>query len=189
MNTKITDRNRSCRPAWRIPAAWVALILLDVVLIGLAVTHNESVAATQIQPVDESWVVVQVDGPVDAAEDTPRFEALDVFVDSGNHPLAAWQLELISDTPGIEIVGIEGGEHVAFQEPPYYDARAMYNNRVILASFDTGRELPTGRTRIARIHVHVTGTGLCEYRTKLDAAATINGQRIPAQISVCKTGA
>jgi hypothetical protein len=42
-----------------------------------------------------------------------RFRAVDIFVDSTNKPLAAYQLEFTASA-GAKIVGIEGGEHAAF---------------------------------------------------------------------------
>jgi hypothetical protein len=171
-----------------LPTSWAVLIVLDLVLAGITVTHNTTSAAAQQGDPDENWIVVQVEGPQAEADDTVRFEALDVFVDSGDQPLAAWQVEVLADTRGIEIVGIEGGEHAAFQTPPFYDPRAMNQNRVILASFDTGDDLPAGRSRVARVHVQVAGNGMCEYRTRLTAAATVDGQRIPATVSIAKSG-
>jgi hypothetical protein len=86
---------------------------------------------------------------------TGRFMPLDIYVDSGNYPLAAYQIE-IEDTSMVSvIVGIEGGEHHAFREPPYYDSAAIDNYRVILASFSMNSRLPTGRTRVATIHLLV----------------------------------
>lgn len=92
----------------------------------------------------------------------PRFEAIDVFVDSANRPLAAWQVELSASVPGgeVRIVGIEGGQHPAFNRPPYYDPAAIAQNRAILAalSIEPAPNLPTGRTRVARVHLHITGS-------------------------------
>ena len=47
-----------------------------------------------------------------------RFEAVDVYVDSGDEPLAAYQFELVDPTGASLIVGVEGGEHAAFAAPP-----------------------------------------------------------------------
>lgn len=86
-----------------------------------------------------------------------RFAAVDIFVDSQDKPLAAYQLEF-SVTNGVaKIVGIEGGEHLAFREPPFYDPKAMQSERVIIAAFTTGKQLPTGKTRVATIHLQLSG--------------------------------
>ncbi|HUW33059.1 MAG TPA: hypothetical protein VM223_15730 [Planctomycetota bacterium] len=126
-----------------------------------------------------------------------RFTAVDVFIDSKDQPLAAWQIELTAkpdrtdtgraDTGvrpynDVKIVGIEGGEHAAFKEPPYYDPAALNRNRVILAAFSTGQTLPTGRTRVARVHVQVSGTP--EYQIKLIVAASADGKEIQATAAV-----
>ena len=112
-----------------------------------------------------------------------RFEAIDVYIDSAAQPLAAYQFELLADAASVKIVGVEGGEHAAFREPPYYDPAALSHNRIIIAAFNTGRDLPKGKTRIARLHVQVTGPEQ-QYKTKLDVAATVEGKEIPATASV-----
>ena len=175
----------SGRRWWQIPAAWIALIGLDLCLVALACAQEKSAPGVAQRP-DDNIAVTQIDGPQDVPKDEVRFEAIDVFVDSGSVPLAAWQFELASETPGVEIVGIEGGEHKAFAEPPYYDRKAMNNNRVILAAFNTGNDLPSGRSRVARIHVQLQGPGQTEYRTKLAVSATTDGEQIPATVSVSK---
>lgn len=174
------------RQSWRLPTAWTALIIFDLCLVALAVGQDESSSETS-QPVDST--VVQIDGPAEVAADELRFEAIDVFVDPGDEPLAAYQFELASRTPGVEIVGIEGGEHEAFAEAPYFDTRAMKNNRVIIAAFNTGDNLPAGRSRVARIHVQLQGPGVKEYETRLSVSATVNGRRIPAQATVARNEA
>jgi hypothetical protein len=95
---------------------------------------------------------------------SPRFEAIDVFIDAGALPLAAWQVEFIAP-PGdggggggeVVIVGIEGGGHGAFPGAPYYDPEAMRHERAIIADFslDDAAALPSGRVRIATIHVMI----------------------------------
>ena len=144
-------------------------------------------STTKHQQQDGS-AVTQIEGPNNVANDAVRFEAIDIFVDSGTTPLAAYQFELASETPGVEIVGIEGGEHAAFAEPPFYDPKAMNNNRVILAAFNTGKDLPSGRSRVARIHVQLEGPGLKEYRTKLSVSATTDGEEIPATVLIARAG-
>jgi hypothetical protein len=115
---------------------------------------------------------------------TARYWAIDVIVDSDGKPLAAYQLEMTDPTGRSKIVGIEGGEHAAYQEPPYYDPAAMsQEGRVILAAFSTDKELPTGKTRVARVCVQTTGDGAPEFQVKLVVAATSDGRKIPALVN------
>jgi hypothetical protein len=108
------------------------------------------------------------------------FRAVDLFVDSGNEPLAAYQLSFACTVADAKIVGIEGGEHRAFAEPPYYDPKAMQNNHVVVAAFNTTSpgQLPRGRTRIATIHIQTSATGAKAYELNVDAAATLAGEPI-----------
>ncbi|MCK4872022.1 MAG: hypothetical protein KAS72_04780 [Phycisphaerales bacterium] len=117
-------------------------------------------------------------------EPSVRFDVLSVFVETGESPLAAWQLDLSATVGDVQIIGIEGGEHPAFREPPYYDPAAMQQERVIIASFSTlpGAELPTGRTRIATIHLMITGDTEPIFETHLDAAVTSDGSAIDVTV-------
>ena len=68
---------------------------------------------------------------------TPRrpvlFLPVDVTMDVGDVPLAAWQIEVWAPEAQIQLVGLEGGEHAAFAEPPYYDpvAKERGHERVV----------------------------------------------------------
>ena len=115
-----------------------------------------------------------------------RFESIDVYVDPDTVHLAAYQFELAVEVGEVMIVGVEGGEHAAFKEPPYYDPAALSKHRVIIAAFNTGGDLPVGRTRVARIHVHVSGKQEPQYVVKLHLAAASDGKRIPAIITLEK---
>jgi hypothetical protein len=114
-----------------------------------------------------------------------RFVAVDVFVDSGTQTLAAYQLTFSASRGDVKIVSLEGGEHEEFKEPPYYDPKAIQRERAVLAAFSTGSaaNLPKGRTRVATIHVQVSGPKQPEYRVKLTAAATSEGHAISAECS------
>jgi hypothetical protein len=96
--------------------------------------------------------------PADEAAPPPPaspFRYLDVFIDPQGKPLAAYQFELVAPK-GVQLVGIEGGEHKAFAHPPYYDPKALQQGeRIVIAAFDTGADLPAGRTRVARLSVRV----------------------------------
>ena len=112
-----------------------------------------------------------------------RFAPLHIFLDSGNQPLAAFQFELKAAAGQIKIVGVEGGQHEAFKEAPYYDPAALANDRIIIAAFNTGSELPKGRTRIATIHLQIIGDAEPQYELKLIVAADADGKEIPAEIT------
>lgn len=168
-----------------IPPAWLALIAFDMCLVALACAQDQKPNVE----IPDNVVVTQLEGPNDVNNETVRFEAIDIFVDSGEAQLAAYQFELFSKDAGVEIVGIEGGDHAAFKEPPFYDPKAMNNNRVILAAFNTGENLPAGRSRVARIHVQLQGPGQKEYQTKLTVSATAEGDQIPAKLSIARAKA
>jgi hypothetical protein len=119
-------------------------------------------------------------------EGAVRFVTVDVFVESGAMGLAAWQIEVVPvkrDGVTVTLVGIEGGEHAAYVKPAYYDPAALTadeGGRVILAAYSTGKHLPTGHSRVARLHVMVEGEagGQPEFTVKLKVAADAEGRAI-----------
>ncbi len=119
-----------------------------------------------------------------AAELKTRFAPVHVYLDSGSHPLAAYQFELKAAAGQIKIVGVEGGEHPAFQEAPYYDPAALMNERIIIAAFNTGTDLPKGRTRIATLHLQILGDTEPEYELKLTTTGDAEGREIAAQLDL-----
>ena len=118
-----------------------------------------------------------------------RFDAIDVYVQTGDRPLAAYQLDLSAAKGDVTIVGIEGGQSEVFTAPPYYDPAAIQNDRVIIASFSTAAAdaLPRGKVRIATIHVQVVGNVQPEYDAKITVAATVDGAPIDAEL-ILETG-
>jgi hypothetical protein len=114
-----------------------------------------------------------------------RFRAVDIFVDSKDIPLAAYQLEFTATNGTVKIVGIEGGAHPAFAQPPFYDPKAMQHERVILAAFSTAAadKLPKGKTRVATIHLQTSGSIEPKFETKLQTAGGSDGKRIGAETS------
>jgi len=116
-------------------------------------------------------------------EPNVRFAPLHIYLDSGNKALAAFQFELKATAGQIKIVGVEGGEHAAFKEPPYYDPAALANDRIIIAAFSTGLDLPAGRSRVATIHLQIIGDTEPEYELKLTVAADADAEQIPAEIT------
>ena len=117
------------------------------------------------------------------AQPVVRFAPLHIFLDSGSSSLAAYQFELKTVAGQIKIVGVEGGRHEAFKEAPYYDPAALAKDRIIIAAFSTGGNLPKGRTRIATIHLQIIGDAEPEYELKLTVAGDADGKEIPAEIT------
>jgi len=115
-----------------------------------------------------------------ARADSVRFRPIDVYVDSGKEPLAAYQVEITATNA--RIAGVEGGETGAFADPPHYDPAALQGGRIILAAFNTGIDLPRGRTRVATLHMEEDGAA--EYQIRITAAATADGKRIQAKASL-----
>ena len=121
-----------------------------------------------------------------SADDAPRarFSHIDVFIDPQGAALAAYQLELRA-TGDVKLVGIEGGEHKAFSHPPYYDPQALLNERIVIAAFNTGDDLPAKKTRVARLMVRIADGAEPKYETTLQVAASADAKPIAgAAISV-----
>jgi len=118
-------------------------------------------------------------------ESRSRFRAVDIYLDSKSAPLAAYQLEFAATNGMARIVGIEGGEHPAFREPPFYDLKAIQHERVVIAAFSTASadKLPVGRTRVATIHLQTTGPEPARFALNLQTAADPTGNKILAEAS------
>ena len=117
------------------------------------------------------------------AQSGVRFAPLHIYIDSSNSSLAAYQFELKAAAGQIKIVGVEGGRHEAFKEAPYYDPAALAKDRIIIAAFSTGSNLPKGRTRIATIHLQIVGDAEPQYELKLAVAGDADAKEIPAEIT------
>ena len=121
-------------------------------------------------------------------ETPPRsaFTALEIWFDTGDQPLAAYQIEMEATAGDVRIVGIEGAAPGSvFAEPPYYDPAAMQRERIIIADFSTAAPgtLPAGRFRIATIHLQVVADVEPAFETKLTVAADADGAPIEAQLT------
>ena len=121
-----------------------------------------------------------------STETDVRFAALDVYVISAE-PLAAWQFELRESSGRMRVVGVENGESAAFGEAPYYDLAVVNEgaaDRVIVADYSMrpAGELPSGRSRVATIHVQLEGAAGPDYVLNLMAAGGIDGQPVQASI-------
>jgi len=110
------------------------------------------------------------------------FAAYDVFVDAGTHHLGAFQFAWQVPLGMASIVGVEGGDGV-FQPAPYYDPAALQQHRIVVAGFSLADALPTGRTRVARLHLHLTGDGEPQCTAELRACADGAGTDLPANLT------
>lgn len=122
--------------------------------------------------------------PATDASGSVRFSAVQVYVDAGQTSLAAYQFEVTARTGNVALVGLEGGDHPAFRSAPYYDTRALLQNKVIVAAFSTAADLPRGRTRVATLMVQITGDAEPIYDAKLVTAGSADGKPIPATVTV-----
>jgi hypothetical protein len=121
-----------------------------------------------------------------AQHDGHRFAAVDVYLDS-SEPVAAWQFEFSSRNG--RIVGVENGESEAFRGTPYYDREAVElgtSDRIVVADFSLAdaHTLPTGRIRIATLHLMLSGGGDPEFDLELVTAVTHDGGTIDASIGL-----
>jgi hypothetical protein len=117
-----------------------------------------------------------------------RFVNVEIYVDAGAKSLAAWQLEFLVKAGDVEVVGVEGGEHPAYTNPAYYDPSALREDRLVLAAFDTGANVPTGRTRVATLHLMVRGSDAPKFDVQLVVAADREGRSFDAVVSVEEGG-
>jgi hypothetical protein len=90
-----------------------------------------------------------------------RFATYDLILRT-DAPVAAWQAEIRAKGAGAaKVVGIEGGEPAAFSQAPFYDPAALHvdqlKERIILAAYSTAGTVPAGETRVARLHLQLTG--------------------------------
>ena len=123
---------------------------------------------------------------IDSSE--ARFEALDIFLESEG-PVAAWQFELGESSGQMRVVGVENGDSAAFDDAPYYDLDAVSEgqaDRIIVADYSLSPavELPSGRTRIATVHVQLRGSRNPDYVLRLTAAGGEHGKPIVARIEL-----
>ena len=113
-----------------------------------------------------------------------RFVPVDVWFDTGEQSLAAYQIEVRYDATRVDIVGLEGGEHPAFTKAPYYDPRGLTGGRIVVAAFSTAKDLPAGRVRLARIHLRVAGDEAPSLQGKLLTAGSTGARKITPTLTL-----
>ena len=117
-----------------------------------------------------------------------RFRAIDVYLDSGAKALAAYQIEIECDSEESRIVGVEGGETEEYSEPPHYDPAALRGGRIVLGAFTLDDNPPSGRTRVARIHLEEPASLEPAYTARVVVAAEPGGREIEVQVELIPTG-
>jgi hypothetical protein len=140
---------------------------------------------------------------VQPAPTSTTFQAIDIFVDAGERPLSAYQVEVLGP-PALSLVGVEGGAAgSAFAPTPYYDPAALKNSRIILAGIAQGvrqaevapglaagepgaPQGQAGRVRVARLHVAWTGQAqpLDTLRSRVVASVDAAAAPVPATLSL-----
>jgi hypothetical protein len=118
-----------------------------------------------------------------------HFAWVDAWVDPHGQPLGAYQIELKCTGAEVTLVGVEGGEHPAFAQPPYYDPNANLQKRIVIAAYNTSGDLPRNRTRVARIMVRIRGNVEANFSATLDVAASNEAKPIDAAVSVSQGAA
>jgi len=111
-----------------------------------------------------------------------RFVPVEVFLDSPE-PVAAWQFELKDRNASMTVVGVENGGSDVFQRAPYYDREAVTRgdaDRIVVADYSLAEEskLPSGRVRVATVHVMLEGDA--DFELNLVTANTADGRPIEA---------
>ena len=132
-------------------------------------------------------LLLAVAAPQEEEREAVRFTTVDVVLDSGSSPLAAWQIEVEDPAGRAKIVGIEGGAHPAFAEPAHYDPRALAGGRIVLAAFSLEGDLPTGATRVATLHLEVRGDEPVHLTCDMRAAAGPRGEEIEPAVRIVPT--
>ncbi len=169
---------------------WIMLLLFTVMLAAWtlgATTTDLRGRAVDSRNTATNYVAV---APLNASDTPPentnsvRFIPLNIYFNTGTHPLAAYQFELKTLAGDVAIVGVEGGDPLPFQPAPYYDPAALQHSRVIIGAFSTDPHVPAGKNRIARIHVMITGPVTPQYQIIVQAAATTDGSPIQATATI-----
>lgn len=112
-----------------------------------------------------------------------RFGTIDILVDPQGKPLGAYQIEFRATKGDVKLVGVEGGATEAYRRAPYYDPKALQQSRIVIAAFSTDSSLPTTKTRVARLHVQISGSDTPEYELKLVVAGDADAKPIEAKAS------
>lgn len=165
---------------------------IALALLGFASLLSLTTACTRAEASQESSRrAAEPQGPGSPRDSTlagdTRFAAYDVLLDSGTIPLAAWQVEIVDASQRARVVAVEGGQHLAFAQPPHYDPRALMHGRIVLAAFSTDSTLPEGSSRVARVHVAIQGAAEPSLTLRVMAAAGSDGSTIRVRAALVRS--
>jgi len=113
--------------------------------------------------------------PIQSANRDVRFETRDVVIDPRGATLAAWQVRLVDPSGRARVVGVEGGADGVYAVPPHHDPRALSRGEIALAAYDTTHAGPKTPSRVARVHLAVTGAVDVTFEVTLEVAASPSG--------------
>jgi hypothetical protein len=113
--------------------------------------------------------------PFSGVQRDVRFETRDVVIDPRGATLAAWQVRLVDPSGRARVVGVEGGEDAVYAAPPHHDPRALSHGAIVLAAYDTTHAGPLTSSRVARVHLAVTGAADVALDVTLEVAASPAG--------------
>ena len=123
--------------------------------------------------------------PDEVGDAAVRFMAVDLFIDTADAGLAAYQVDIRDLSGRATIAGIEGGAVDTFRAPPYYDPAALHSEgRIVLAAFTTDDNTPAGKSRVARLHFQIHGEPPADFDIQLIVAADSDGAVIDATPSI-----
>lgn len=168
------------------PVVAIFCVLLSVASL-MWLGHRALATGPQEQPPAQWQREIPVNEPV--------FSTLEITIDPEGKPLGAFQFELTSTNSSFTVVGVEGGEHAAFDHgrPPYFDltTQRVNTDRLVLAEYALpdadSNALPTGPIRVATVHIMLEGTDQIpepiQYAIKVTAAGDADGNPIDATAS------
>ncbi len=126
-------------------------------------------------------------GPAFSDDSNVRFAAVDIYLESPA-PIAAWQFELNDPHGLMKVVGVERGESAAYARAPYFDRDSVRRgeaDRIVVADYSLAddAELPSGKTRIATVHLMLSRDGDTDFNLFLITATKYDGRAMDASIS------
>jgi hypothetical protein len=152
-----------------------------------AVAARAAPASRVADPLPDDARAVPPPPVADLPNPAVRFVTYDLFVDPGARPLAAYQVDVRCTTNDALLTGLEGGDAVPFRDAPYYDPRALVNERIVVAAYSTAGEIAPGKARVARLHLRVEGKTDPKFEVTVTAAAGPDGVAIDATAAVERT--